>query len=476
MSVSTNIEILSNLNDDPQNLEAEQTVLGSILLNNEIFDEISDVKDDYFYNPVNKKIFKIINDLLSKGLLANPITLKNYFTNENELTEIGGAEYLVKLTKFSTSKIQIKYYADLLHDLKIRRNLIQISRETLDETLNKNSEVNAEQIIESAEKKLFDIAERGRFNKSYVEFKDALLETIAMASSAYKNEEGIVGVPTGLKDLDDRLGGLHKQDLLIIAGRPSMGKTALATNIAFNAAKKLLDKEKKSSIVFFSLEMSSEQLSTRILSEQSRIKSNDIRRGKINQDEFEKFIETSKNLENLPLFIDDTPAITISTLSNRARRIKRMHGLDLVVVDYIQLMKSGNYKNEGRVQEIGEITQGLKALAKELDVPVLALSQLSRAVEQRDDKKPQLADLRESGSIEQDADVVMFVYREEYYLEKLEPKVGTAEHVEWQEKMSLVHNLAELIIGKQRHGPTGIIRLEFESAFTKFKDAQSINN
>jgi replicative DNA helicase len=476
MSASKNIEILSNLNDDPQNLEAEQTVLGSILLNNEIFDEISDVKDDYFYNPVNKKIFKIINDLLSKGLLANPITLKNYFTNENELTEIGGAEYLVKLTKFSTSKIQIKYYADLLHDLKIRRNLIQISRETLDETLNKNSEVNAEQIIESAEKKLFDIAERGRFNKSYVEFKDALLETIAMASSAYKNEEGIVGVPTGLKDLDDRLGGLHKQDLLIIAGRPSMGKTALATNIAFNAAKKLLDKEKKSSIVFFSLEMSSEQLSTRILSEQSRIKSNDIRRGKINQDEFEKFIETSKNLENLPLFIDDTPAITISTLSNRARRIKRMYGLDLVVVDYIQLMKSGNYKNEGRVQEIGEITQGLKALAKELDVPVLALSQLSRAVEQRDDKKPQLADLRESGSIEQDADVVMFVYREEYYLEKLEPKVGTAEHVEWQEKMSLVHNLAELIIGKQRHGPTGIVRLEFESAFTKFKDAQSINN
>ena len=476
MSASKNIEILSNLNDDPQNLEAEQTVLGSILLNNEIFDEISEVKEDYFYNPINKKIFKIINDLLSKGLLANPITLKNYFTNENELTEIGGAEYLVKLTKFSTSKIQIKYYADLLHDLKIRRNLIEISRETLDETLNKNSEVNAEQIIESAEKKLFDIAERGRFNKSYVEFKDALLETIAMASSAYKNEEGIVGVPTGLKDLDDRLGGLHKQDLLIIAGRPSMGKTALATNIAFNAAKKLLDKEKKSSIVFFSLEMSSEQLSTRILSEQSRIKSNDIRRGKINQDEFEKFIETSKNLENLPLFIDDTPAITISTLSNRARRIKRIYGLDLVVVDYIQLMKSGNYKNEGRVQEIGEITQGLKALAKELDVPVLALSQLSRAVEQRDDKKPQLADLRESGSIEQDADVVMFVYREEYYLEKLEPKVGTAEHVEWQEKMSLVHNLAELIIGKQRHGPTGIIRLEFESAFTKFKDAQSLNN
>jgi len=473
MSALQNIELLSNLNSLPQNLEAEQTVLGSILVSNEIYDEITDINEDSFYNPINKKIYKIIHDLMQKGLLANPITLKNFFSNENELNDIGGSEYLVKLTKFSTSKLQIKYYVNLLHDLKIRRNLIQISQETLDESLNKNSEINAEQIIETAEKKLFDIAERGKFNKSYIDFKEALTQTIAMASSAYKNEEGIVGVPTGLRDLDDRLGGLHKQDLIIIAGRPSMGKTALATNIAFNAAKIIINRKKKSSIVFFSLEMSSEQLSTRILSEQSRIKSNDIRRGKINQDDFEKFIETSKSLENLPLFIDDTPAITISTLSNRARRIKRLHGLDLIIVDYIQLMKSGNYRNEGRVQEVAEITQGLKALAKELDVPILALSQLSRAVEQRDDKKPQLSDLRESGSIEQDADVVMFVYREEYYLEKLEPRVGTAEHVEWQEKMNLIHNLAELIIGKQRHGPTGLIRLEFESAFTKFKDAQS---
>ena len=473
MSALQNIELLSNLNSLPQNLEAEQTVLGSILVSNEIYDEITDINEDSFYNPINKKIYKIIHDLMQKGLLANPITLKNFFSNENELNDIGGSEYLVKLTKFSTSKLQIKYYVNLLHDLKIRRNLIQISQETLDESLNKNSEINAEQIIETAEKKLFDIAERGKFNKSYIDFKEALTQTIAMASSAYKNEEGIVGVPTGLRDLDDRLGGLHKQDLIIIAGRPSMGKTALATNIAFNAAKIIINRKKKSSIVFFSLEMSSEQLSTRILSEQSRIKSNDIRRGKINQDDFEKFIETSKSLEDLPLFIDDTPAITISTLSNRARRIKRLHGLDLIIVDYIQLMKSGNYRNEGRVQEVAEITQGLKALAKELDVPILALSQLSRAVEQRDDKKPQLSDLRESGSIEQDADVVMFVYREEYYLEKLEPRVGTAEHVEWQEKMNLIHNLAELIIGKQRHGPTGLIRLEFESAFTKFKDAQS---
>jgi replicative DNA helicase len=293
-----------------------------------------------------------------------------------------------------------------------------------------------------------------------------------MAQKAFKNDEGIVGVPTGLKDLDERLGGLHSSDLLIIAGRPSMGKTALATNIAFHAAKNILEKKGgKSSVAFFSLEMSSEQLSTRILSEQTRIKSNDIRRGKITEDELERFIETSKTIAELPLYIDETPAIKISTLANRARRIKRLHGIDMIVVDYIQLMKTDNYKYDGRVQEIGEITQGLKALAKELNVPVLALSQLSRAVEQREDKKPQLSDLRESGSIEQDADVVMFVYRPEYYLEKSEPQAGTAEHITWQEKMSQIHNQAQIIIGKQRHGPTGVINVEFDSAYTKFKDA-----
>jgi len=293
-----------------------------------------------------------------------------------------------------------------------------------------------------------------------------------MASAAYKNEEGIVGVPTGLRDLDDRLGGLHQSDLVIIAGRPSMGKTALATNIAFNAAQKLQDSSKKSSIAFFSLEMSSEQLSTRILAEQSRIKSNDIRRGRISDEQFDKFIETSKNISELPLYIDETPAISIAAMSNRARRIKRLFGLDMIVVDYIQLMKGTNFK-DGRVQEISEITQGLKALAKELSVPVLALSQLSRAVEQRDDKKPQLSDLRESGSIEQDADVVMFVYREAYYLERKEPRPATVEHAEWQAKMNEVSNLAEIIIGKQRHGPTGNVMLEFEAMFTKFKDTQT---
>ena len=294
-----------------------------------------------------------------------------------------------------------------------------------------------------------------------------------MASNAYKNDEGIVGVPTGLRDLDDKLGGLHKSDLVIIAGRPSMGKTALATNIAFNAAKKLQDSGKKSSIAFFSLEMSSEQLSTRILAEQSRIKSNDIRRGRITEDQFDKFIETSKNISELPLFIDETPAISIAALSNRARRIKRIHGLEMVVVDYIQLMTAANARKDGRVQEISEITQGLKALAKELSLPVLALSQLSRAVEQRDNNKPQLADLRESGSIEQDADVVMFVYREAYYLERKEPRPATVEYAEWQAKMSEVSNMAEIIVGKQRHGPTGNVFLEFEAMFTKFKDIQN---
>jgi replicative DNA helicase len=461
-------------NQIPKNIEAEQTILGSILENNELFDEITDeINEGHFHDTIHQKIYKIISNLISKGLLANPVTIKNFFNNNEELTEIGGVEYLLKLTKVSTTKNQIKHYSKLLSDLYIRRQLIKISEETLEDSKNKELEITGTNILENTERKLFEIAERGEFQRSFVTFKDALKETIDMATAAYKNDQGIVGVPSGLTDLDDRLGGLHKQDLIIIAGRPSMGKTALATNIAFNAAENIQKKNKKTSVAFFSLEMSSEQLSTRILSEQSRIKSNDIRRGKINQEDFEKFIEASKNLENLPLHIDDTPAITISALSNRARRLKRKQGLDLIVIDYIQLMKSSGYRIEGRVLEIAEITQGLKALAKELDVPVLALSQLSRQVEQREDKKPQLSDLRESGSIEQDADVVMFVFREQYYLEKQEPKLGTAEHVEWQEKMNQVHNQAEIIIGKQRHGPTGLIKLEFESAFTKFKDASN---
>jgi len=458
----------------PNNVEAEQSVIGSILVSNDIFDDISPIINyTKFYDPIHQKIFLAIENLISKGMLANPITLKNYFENDKNLIELEGHEYLVKITKFSTSLRQAIEYAKIIYDMHVRRELIKISETTIDSASNKNIDLPGDKIIEDSEKLLFDLAERGSFRKSFIKFDAALNQTIEMASKAFKNIEGVVGVPTGLTDLDDRLGGLHNQDLVIIAGRPSMGKTALATNIAFHAAKNIQDKGTKSSVAFFSLEMSCEQLSTRILSEQSRIKSNDIRRGKISEEQFDKFIETSKNISELPLYIDETPAISIAALSNRARRIKRLFGCELVVVDYIQLMKSAKIRNDGRVQEISEITQGLKALAKELNVPVLALSQLSRAVEQRDDKKPQLSDLRESGSIEQDADVVMFVYREAYYLERKEPRPATVDHAEWQAKMNEISILAEIMIGKQRHGPTGNIKVEFEAMFTKFRDIQT---
>ena len=463
--------IQNDLKELPNNIESEQSVIGSILLNNEIFDEINLlITNKNFYDPMHQKIYMAIEKLIYSGMLANPITLKNYF--ENEKDELNVPDYLVKITKFSTSSRQAIEYSKLIYDLYVKRELIKISENIIDTAKLNDLDNDGKSIIENFEKSLFDLAEKGSFSSSLVKFDEAMKMTIEMASSAYKNEEGIVGVPTGLTDLDYRLGGLHKSDLLIIAGRPSMGKTALATNIAFNAAKKIQNDGRKSTIAFFSLEMSSEQLSTRILAEQSRIKSNDIRRGKISEEQFDKFIETSKNISELPLYVDETPAISIAALSNRARRIKRLYGLDMVVVDYIQLMKASNFR-EGRVQEISEITQGLKALAKELSVPVLALSQLSRAVEHRDDKKPQLSDLRESGSIEQDADVVMFVYREAYYLQGKEPRPATVEHAEWQAKMNDISHLAEIIIGKQRHGPTGNVMLEFEAMFTKFKDLQN---
>ncbi len=455
----------------PNNIEAEQAVIASILVSNDIFDEISTIISSInFYDPMHQKIFEAIESLVYKGMLANPITLKNYF--EDEKDDLNVPEYLVKLTKFSTSVRQAVEYSKIIYDMFVRRELIKISEQTIDSAKLNELDTNGQTIIENSERLLFDLAEKGSFNSSLVKFDEAMKQTIEMASAAYKNEEGIVGVPTGLRDLDDKLGGLHQSDLIIIAGRPSMGKTSLATNIAFNAAQKLQDSGKKSSIAFFSLEMSSEQLSTRIISEQARISSNDIRRGRISDEQFDKFLETSKNIAELPLYIDETPAISIAAMSNRARRIKRLFGLDMIVVDYIQLMRGTTFNKDGRVQEISQITQGLKAIAKELGVPVVALSQLSRQVEQRDDHKPQLADLRESGSIEQDADVVMFVYREGYYLQRKEPREATVEHAEWQAKMNEVAHLAQIIIGKQRHGPIGNVTLEFEERFTKFKDTQ----
>ncbi len=464
--------VKNKIEELPNNIEAEQSIIGSILISNEIFDEINTiVSSKNFYDPMHQRIFSAIEKLIYSGMLANPITLKNYFENDEDKINI--PEYLVKITKFSTSNRQAIEYSKIVYDLYVKRELIKLSEEIIDSAKLNDIDKNSQTIIESSEKSLFDLAEKGSFSNTIVKFDEALKLTIDMATTAYKNDEGIVGVPTGLRDLDEKLGGLHRSDLLIIAGRPSMGKTALATNIAFNAAKKFQKDGKKTSVAFFSLEMSAEQLSTRILAEQSRIKSNDIRRGRISEDQFDKFIESSKDNSELPLYIDETPAISIAALSNRARRMKRIYGLDLIVVDYIQLMTAVNSRRDGRVQEISEITQGLKALAKELSVPVLALSQLSRAVEQRDNNKPLLADLRESGSIEQDADVVMFVYREAYYLERKEPRPATVEYAEWQAKMSEVSNMAEIIVGKQRHGPTGNIFLEFEPMFTKFKDIQN---
>ncbi len=441
------------------------------MVNNDIIDEVSNiVNSSKFFDPIHKKIYEVIETLNNKGMIANPITLKNYFEKDSGLNEVGGVDYLVKLTRFSSSIKQAIDYAKIIHEMYVKRELIFISDQISDEAKDEKVEKTGENIIEDAEKSLFDLAERGNFTQTFLKFNQAIDQTIEMATLAMKSEKGIVGVPTGLTDLDEKLGGLHKSDLIIIAGRPSMGKTALATNIAYYAAKNLQENNEKGSVAFFSLEMSSEQLSTRILSEQARISSHEIRTGKATEETLNRYIETSRNIYDLPLYIDETPAIAISTLSNRARRIKRLFGLNLIVVDYVQLMRTNTNRLDGRVQEISEITQGLKALAKELNVPVVALSQLSRAVEQRDDKKPQLSDLRESGSIEQDADVVLFVYREEYYLEKKEPKQGSIEHAEWQSKMSDIHGQAELILGKHRHGSTGVVHVEFEGMYTKFKD------
>ena len=471
--MENNLSLVKNqFKELPNNIEAEQAVIGSILVSNEMFDEINIIiESTNFYDPMHQKIFESIENLIFKGMLANPITLKNYF--EDEKDDLNVPEYLVKITKFSTSARQAIEYSKIIYDMFVRRELIKISEQTVDDVKLNELDKNGQNIIENTEKSLYELAEKGSYNSNIIKFDEAMKQTIDMASAAFKNEGGIVGVPTGLRDLDYKLGGLHQSDLIIIAGRPSMGKTSLATNIAFNAAKNLQDSGKKSSIAFFSLEMSSEQLSTRIISEQARISSNDIRQGRISDDQFDKFLETSKDIADLPLFIDETPALSIAAMSNRARRIKRRSGLDMIVVDYIQLMRGTTFNKDGRVQEISQITQGLKAIAKELAVPVVALSQLSRQVEQRDDNKPQLADLRESGSIEQDADVVMFVYREAYYLQRKQPREATVEHAEWQAKMNEVAHLAQIIIGKQRHGPIGNVTLEFEERFTKFKDTQT---
>ncbi|HUN51198.1 MAG TPA: replicative DNA helicase [Candidatus Sulfotelmatobacter sp.] len=458
----------------PHNLDAEQELLGAILVNNDAAAKVSGfLEAAHFANNLHARIYEAALKLIERGEIATPITLKAYFERDQALADIGGTAYLARLAAAATSIINAEQYGRTVYDLALRREIIRIGEDMVNTAYEATVDDPAREQIENAEQQLFALAERGAHEGGFQSFAASLTQSIQMIDAAYRRD-GLSGVGTGLRDLDSKLGGLHRSDLIILAGRPSMGKTALATIVAFNAAKEYHDTKGGSGAVvgFFSLEMSAEQLATRILSTETRIPSHKLRRGEISDDDFtNNLVPANQLLSEIPFFIDDTASLSIAALRTRARRLKRSHNLGLVVVDYLQLMRgSGRLRNDNRVQEISEITQGLKALAKDLDVPVLALSQLSRAVEARDDKKPQLADLRESGAIEQDADVVMFVYREEYYLTRTEPKEGTAEHLAWQSDMEKVHNVAEIIIGKQRHGPIGNVQMAFEPDFTRFAD------
>jgi replicative DNA helicase len=472
----------SSIREAPNNLEAEQGLLGAILVNNRAFEKVGDfLSPEHFSDPVHGRIFEACRKLIDRGQIANPVTLKPLFDQDGALEGAGGAQYLVNLAASLVTVINAEDYGKSIKDCFLRRELIELGEQVVNEAYSHSIDLPAKEQIELAEGKLFSLAETDSSEGGLQDFNTALVESIRMAEAAYKRDGGLAGVSSGFTDLDRQLGGFHPSDLLILAGRPAMGKTALATNIAFQiAAKNQPNADSKKPIVaFFSLEMSSEQLATRILSETTSISSEKIRRGELSSADFQKLVKSSQEIESALLFIDDTPAITVSTLRTRARRLKRQHGLALIVVDYLQLMRpSMGDKADNRVQEVSMITQGLKAIAKELNVPVLALSQLSRAVEQREDKRPVLADLRESGSIEQDADVVMFVFREEYYLDKSEPVQRVEEgderyherHDKWMELRNRVHGKAEVIIGKQRHGPTGTVTMHFEGSTTRFSD------
>ena len=475
-------EVNKDLQILPMNLEAEQALLASLLTDNKSYESISDfLKPNHFYDNINSKIFEAISRLIENNQLADPLTLKNYFAQKNQLEHIGGDKYLIKLAKNSTVISNSKEYGKLIYDLFQRREIIKISDEVSNEAHEFDFDTNASEIIEKAESKLFNLSSTGETSKDFQGFSTSLIQAINSAEAAYKRDGQLSGIPTGFTDLDQLLGGFHKTDLLILAGRPSMGKTALATNIAFKMvnSNSMDDENKKNVIGFFSLEMSSEQLATRILAEDSSISSEKIRRGQFNSNDFQKIVKSSQKLESLSLYIDDSPNLSISALRTRARRLKRKFGLDAIVIDYLQLIRPSLSRPDNRVLEIAEMTRNLKALAKELNIPVLCLSQLSRQVEQRDDKRPQLSDLRESGAIEQDADVVMFIYREEYYAERKEPSAGTEDYQKWQEKMAKIHNVAEVLVAKQRHGPIGKVNLHFEGSTTKFSNLsknQSIDN
>lgn len=470
----------------PHNIEAEQALLGAILINNEAHDRVAGfLEAGHFYDPLHQQVYETAAKLIAAGKQATPITLKTYFASAEPTQDgLSVPQYLGRLAGNATTIINARDYGRTIYDLATRRQLILVGAEMVNVAYESPVDFPPKQQIEEAEMRLFSLAETGKYGQGFSTFSSALATAIDMANNAYQRDGGLSGIATSLKALDSKLGGLQPSDLVILAGRPSMGKTALATNIAFSIARARTrslqqrpdlaadDQAHDGAVVgFFSLEMSAEQLATRVMSEQAGIPSEKIRRGLINEDEFRRLVEASREMATLPLFIDQTGGISIAQLAARARRLKRQHGLGLVVVDYLQLLTgSGKRASEGRVQEVSEITTSLKALAKELNVPVLALSQLSRAVENREDKRPQLADLRESGSIEQDADVVMFVYREEYYVERTKPAEGTTEFQDWMAKMQAVNGRAEVIIGKQRHGPVGTVNLQFDANVTRFSD------
>jgi replicative DNA helicase len=476
----------------PSNLQAEQALLGALLANNKAYERVSEfLAPEHFADPVHGRIFRAIQRRVEAGQLADVVTLRPEFEHSGLLDEVGGPAYLAQLLTAMIGIINAGEYGRMVHDSWLRRQLVDVGEEVVNRAFGAEPELDAKMQLEAAEQRLFDLAKDGGAEGGFVTFERALTDAVLAAERAFSTPGGVSGLSSGLRDLDAKTGGLHPSDLLIIAGRPGMGKTALATKIAFGAAQALVREAREKSedpgvevvprgtVAIFSLEMSADQLAARLLSEASRISGDKIRRGDISQRDFDRFVEVSRELSVLPLVIDDTPAITISALRTRCRRLKRTRGLELVVVDYLQLMRpAAGTRPESRVLEISMITQGLKAIAKELSVPVIALSQLSRAVEQREDKRPQLSDLRESGSIEQDADMVMFVYRDEYYEAQRAPKQVGHESEDkfqdalnqWQQRMEQVHNKADLIISKQRHGPTGTIQLFFEAEFTRFGD------
>ncbi|HBH27133.1 MAG TPA: replicative DNA helicase [Rhodospirillaceae bacterium] len=461
----------------PHNMEAEQALLGALLLDNRALERMGDfLRAEHFFVPAHGRIYDAIVKVCERGQVATPVTLKDFFAGDADLAGVGGPAYLAELADGVVSIAAAKDYARAVYDLALRRALVTIGEEVVHDAYAPAPDRAATDAIEAAEAKLFTLAEQGQITGGFVTLRDSVLSAIRQAERAYQTDGHVTGITTGLLDMDKKLGGLQKSDLLILAGRPSMGKTALATNIAFNAAQKYAESGGKEGAVvgFFSLEMSADQLAARVLADQSGVSADAIRKGTIRQDDFRAFVEASQRLASTPLYIDDTPALTIGAVRTRARRLKRQHGLGLLVIDYLQLLTGTGSRQalDNRVQEVAEITRGLKAIAKELEIPVLALSQLSRQVESREDKRPQLSDLRESGTIEQDADVVMFIYREEYYLSRAMPEEGTDKHMKWQEKMGSVHNVAEAIIAKQRHGPIGTVRLFFDGNLTRFSDLE----